>query len=526
MKITIRKVTILCLCILWSFSLCSITYAEEGTNSEKYGRFFYSINEDGTAQITWYNLYEEDEEQVIIPEEINGHQVTGIGEHAFLGCKASRIVLPEGLTRIDDNAFQSCINLTEISLPETLEKIGDCVFSQCMNLSGIYLPDSLVEIGANPFVEIPSVAFEISSEHPAFSVKDGCLFNKSGTELIYCPHTFDVIELDSVEIIGDYAFKGCEELKKIYMSEELEHIGNCAFCNCSGLVEIYYSSENLRSIGEYAFSGCKGLVFELALPEGLETIGDFAFSGCDMITRISLPDSINEMGANPFKGCHATFKVSHDHPYLTEEKEVLLSKPDNRLICGKDCRTFFVPSDVKIIGKAAFSDCRNLEHIKIPESVKRIEESAFANCESLKSVWLPDGMSSIADTCFLRCSGLEKIKIPDEIKSIGDFAFRGCTSLKQIELPDSLEYVGVAPFMETALTEIIFPEGLKTIADMSVYECENLTSVVLPGSLEEIGQFFSDGKPDPYDQIVYTVPKGSYAADWCRENELTYVYSD
>ena len=55
--------------------------------------------------------------------------------------------------------------------------------------------------------------------------------------------------------------------------------------------------------------------------------------------------------------------------------------------------------------------------------------------------------------------------------------------------------------------------------------CENLKSIVLPASLERIsedGVFYYSMQ----QEILFTVPEGSYAEQYCRENELTCVSPD
>lgn len=57
------------------------------------------------------------------------------------------IIVPDGVTTIEDYAFYGCIKLTTIILPETLTHIGANAFELCLNLKKLKLPSSLKYVG-------------------------------------------------------------------------------------------------------------------------------------------------------------------------------------------------------------------------------------------------------------------------------------------------------------------------------------------------------------------------------------------
>lgn len=69
---------------------------------------------------------EEIEETSLYPIDENGHAV-----------------IPEGTTRIEDDAFLQCKKLVSVSIPDTVEEIGMGSFGDCENLTSITLPPSL-----------------------------------------------------------------------------------------------------------------------------------------------------------------------------------------------------------------------------------------------------------------------------------------------------------------------------------------------------------------------------------------------
>lgn len=59
-----------------------------------------------------------------------------IRENAFNGCnKLSEITLNEGLTEICYRAFQSCGSLSSICMPSTIAQLGEEVFNECNNIT-------------------------------------------------------------------------------------------------------------------------------------------------------------------------------------------------------------------------------------------------------------------------------------------------------------------------------------------------------------------------------------------------------
>jgi len=56
------------------------------------------------------------------------------------------IIIPEGITSIEDNAFEGCATLTTVTLPGSLKHIGRNAFVDCKSLKTVVLPDSISAI--------------------------------------------------------------------------------------------------------------------------------------------------------------------------------------------------------------------------------------------------------------------------------------------------------------------------------------------------------------------------------------------
>lgn len=194
-------------------------------DNEKLNEFDYSIKSDSTIEITKYNLLNEN---ILIPNKIDGKTVTSIGNGAFeFLFNAKNVVLPDTILEIGQNAFYGCTNLEEISLGKNIILIDKYAFAECESLTKIELPNTVTEIGYSAFNNCKSL---------------------TGLELP-----------NSITFIGSSAFKGCKSLTKITLPEKLNAISNSLFEDCEALKEI-------------------------TIPKSVEKIGVFAFKGCDDIT--------------------------------------------------------------------------------------------------------------------------------------------------------------------------------------------------------------------------------------------------
>ena len=79
---------------------------------------------------------------VVIPDG-----VTSIEREAFKGCKnLTSVVIPHGVTQIGTSAFEDCENLTDVSLPESVKTILGAAFKSCKKITNIHIPSSVTFI--------------------------------------------------------------------------------------------------------------------------------------------------------------------------------------------------------------------------------------------------------------------------------------------------------------------------------------------------------------------------------------------
>ena len=223
---------------------------EENGNEEAVSvDWSYELLEDGTIEITGCDISYDDtseEVKVVVPSQIDGYDVTIIGNVAFESkdCITS-IVIPEGVKSIGDNAFANCIGLTSVEIPSSVTSIGFRVFGGCDSLTSIQVAEdnevydsrnncnAIIETASNTLIQgcnssiIPSDVINITSD--AFSDLD----------------SLSNIEIpSSVTNIGDFAFSDCDNLTSIEIPSSVVSIGDCAFYSCGGLINIQVDENN------------------------------------------------------------------------------------------------------------------------------------------------------------------------------------------------------------------------------------------------------------------------------------------
>jgi hypothetical protein len=95
------------------------------------------------------------DEDVVIPDTIDGRPVVAIGVSAFGRTKLTSITLPNSITSIGSYAFRECFKLTSITLPNSVTTIGDWAFARCHSLTSISVPDGC-SIGEGAFEDCPA----------------------------------------------------------------------------------------------------------------------------------------------------------------------------------------------------------------------------------------------------------------------------------------------------------------------------------------------------------------------------------
>lgn len=249
--------------------------------------------------------------------------------------------------------------------------------------------------------------------------------------------------------------------------------------------------EGVTTINTKACSYNKDVV-KITLPNSLKNIEAFSFEYCSELCNILISDTIEFVDGRAFNGCeNLNFTYYDNAKYIGSENNpyMILIEVEN-----KDCLSYNIHSDTKIICNTAFWCCRKLEKVIIPDNVIHIGNRAFEGCTSLTSVSIGKNVIHIGESAFERCSELKKVNFPEAIISIGKNSFKDCKTLTEVNFPNNLKSIGVSAFENCqSLKVVILPESTTHIEYGAFSGCVNLIHVQLPSLLEHIGSYaFSD----------------------------------
>lgn len=127
---------------------------------------------------------------MVIPEG-----VTKINEDAFSGCHSlTSVTIPASMTEIVPWAFQDCISLTDITIPKGVAVIEMRAFQGCTGLKTVTVPRD-TDIGLLAFVGCEGLADE-----RGMVIVNGILFDYSGPDL-------DVTVPEGITAISGWDFR-------------------------------------------------------------------------------------------------------------------------------------------------------------------------------------------------------------------------------------------------------------------------------------------------------------------------------
>lgn len=173
-----------------------------------------------------------------------------------------------GTGAINNSAFSSNDNFTDVIIEEGVTSLGDSAFYYCYNLKRVTLPDSLTSIGR------------------------GAFYDCWGLEDITIPK--------SVISIENAAFYDCRSIPSLTLPDGLTTIEHSVFTGCTSLTSITIP-KTVKTISTDAFRWC-GLT-SLTIPEGVTSIESMAFWGCRNLQSIVIPKSIKNIGLGAFYEC-------------------------------------------------------------------------------------------------------------------------------------------------------------------------------------------------------------------------------
>lgn len=438
---------------------------------------------------------------VTLPEGI-----TSIGSNAFAGCAVTEMTLPNSVRSIGSYAYNSCRKLEKITIPSGVTAIGDSAFGFCASLA------SAGPIGGNYNIQygwtskIPDNAFSNCTNLTDVAISDD-ISEIGESAFIGCDGLVNITLPQNVEIIGKSAFQHCSNLEQIVLSDKLHSIEDYTFYYCTKLKNINIP-DYVATIGTYAFANCTNLE-SIDIPESVHSIGGEAFYACTSLTQVVLSANVTNIGRSVFKNCTnlvSAGPVGGDFNIQFGWTQVI---PDNAF---SDCNiiTVTMPTTITSIGVQAFAQCYNLKSITIPDGVINIGDSAFSSCTGLTQVILPESVTNIGESVFRNCINLDSAgPIGGQydiqfgwMQQIPNNAFEEC-DIVSVTVPDSISRIGSDAFGNCdKLTNLILPSNVKSIMQGAFWECTGLIHVYYAGSENDWNEMYIENWDDGNTSLI------------------------
>lgn len=289
-------------------------------------QFEYMQLEDGTIRITDVS---KDARAVMVPRQIDGRDVTEIGQNAFTKPSAlSCVMLPESIRRIEENAFRTSPRVVILAYQNSEAER----YAEKNRMLHMFLTTQNEQQIRMIMEKIP--AEYVCGEYLYTRNDDNEATISRYTGMIRGDALFIPMELDGCRVTG---------------------IGKAAFRKLE--YKRYILPGDVREIGESAFDMCFQME-SIALPDRLERIGDRAFNRCDGLRRIILPASVKAVGVEAFRGCESLEYAS------VLSKDVVLSS--NAFACRR--------GEVMLIGKLGSTVIEYAREHRMPFRIIREDE--------------------------------------------------------------------------------------------------------------------------------------------------------
>ncbi|MBD5159252.1 MAG: leucine-rich repeat domain-containing protein [Ruminococcus sp.] len=116
--------------------------------------------------------------------------------------KSEEVTIPYGVTIIGNGAFSQNKTIQKVNFPDTVTEIGEKSFYRCSKLVEVNISVNCIKMGSSAFASC---------------------------------HNLEKIDINNIKRIPRFAFDLCRNLKRLIVSENTEIIENFAFRGCENL---------------------------------------------------------------------------------------------------------------------------------------------------------------------------------------------------------------------------------------------------------------------------------------------------
>ena len=490
---------------------------EEKTVDIKTKNDCYTIN--STGYITGYD-FAACPKDLVIPNQINGKNVVGIGTGVFRNKGITSVKFPEGIKDIQSFAFKdNPIVQDELILPASLQTIGNNAFDSSQAEYKKLVLKGNTNIGEATFsankikkleipgsVQIGRAAFrlteieELDLGNTNTISNEAFLHAKLNQTNIVIPETVTNVQSSAFKSPNIHAtnviFKGDTAIySNVFDQANIDNlkfegkavIGQAAFFNSK--VKTVDFGEKTKFIGGSAFQNTAIVQNELKIPASVEKVVNNAFYSSEKkINKLIL--EAKEVYSNAFR--------------LGKIKEIEISNTQNigdYAFSNVEVEKLKLSNSIKTLGRGVFNDNRiNQNELLIPESIETIGEGLLQTKYGLNIKKLDYKAKATTPMHFARTTysaspnKIEEIEISNT-KKIGEYSFN-YLGTKKITLHEGLETIEFKAFRDNPLVqeELVIPSTVKLVGAESFYSnTKNVNSLKVLNNSEIGDSAFAAG---------------------------------
>lgn len=259
---------------------------------------------------------------------------------AFSGCGIISLTLPDPMSYIYNNAFQSCLSLTFVKLPKNLKSDSVTIFNGCTSLSTVYYCGTTVFQYDVFYVPVPELHLLSTATENYFSkttitkiindLGEDCLpsgsggggdenvkmssdinngfvkpvgytYNPDTKELIVESVIENIVKADLQNVVDSYQIT-FNDILSCFISKEVKYVKEGALSDCASIEKLVFEEGSTINIEK---NGCANLAIKrLEFADSIIYVGNSAFTNCQSLEFVKLPKSLYPSSNYLFPGCN------------------------------------------------------------------------------------------------------------------------------------------------------------------------------------------------------------------------------
>jgi len=224
------------------------------------------------------------------------------------------LVLPDGITRIGNHAFEDCAQFASVTIPSNVTSIGLGAFTDCTGLRTI-------EWNAK---NCPTL---VSGDdiYPAFyTIRENITSLTFGADVVTIP---------------DYLCLGMTQLTSVTIPSKVTKSGLSTFNGCTGITSVVWNAADCPTIEEGdnvypPFYAIREQITEMTIGATVRKIPSYLCYEMSNLASVTIDGNITNIGLAAFYGCPKAVIVIKDETPATLEGYALVSVPTVYVPCG------------------------------------------------------------------------------------------------------------------------------------------------------------------------------------------------